>query len=151
MRTGEGRATENGAGTVIGEAREFVAVDLHETGFDVDPPNRTVGAEPGPVPTRVARHTPNVRVGVAGVGPCTVNSVVEEHPLEPRAAREGSTLIVDAGDSEVAGELNFRNTFNGGVKFLGGDVSIDVSEQGRWLDGVGSSARSSKVVHNRDW
>ena len=60
-----------------------MAVDLHETGFDIDPPNRTVGAEPGPVSTRLARHTPNVRVGVAGVSLGTVNGVVEEHPLEP--------------------------------------------------------------------
>jgi len=42
------------------------------------------------------------------------------------------------------------DTFNGGVKFLGDAISIDVSEQGRWLDGVSSSAGSSKVVHNRD-
>jgi len=33
-RTDEGRTTGNGAGTVVGETRELVAIDLPEVGFD---------------------------------------------------------------------------------------------------------------------
>ena len=128
-----------------------MAVDLLEVRLDNDPVNGIVVAEPGPVSTRVAGHTPNVRVGFAGVSLGTLNGVVEEHPLEPFAVREGSPLIADAGDRKVTRELNLCNVLNSGMNVLGGTISIDVSEQGRWLDGVGSSAGSSKVVHNRDW
>jgi len=40
---------------------------------------------------------------------------------------------------------------NSGMEVLGGAVSIYVSEQRRWFDGVGPSAKSSKVAHNGDW
>ena len=134
VRTDVGRTIRHGAGTVVGEAREFVAADLPEVGFDNGPANNIIGAEPGPVSVRVARHTLNVRVGFTGIGLGTINGIVKEHPLEPFAAREGRPLIVDAGDSEVARELNLCNTRNSSVEVLGSPVSIHVSEQGRWLD-----------------
>ena len=127
-----------------------MAVDLPEVVFDIGPAKNTVGAEPGLVSVRVARHILNVRVGFAGVGLSTFDSVVEEHLFEPFAVREGSPLIVDAGDSEVARELDTRNILNSGAEVLGDAVGIDVSEQVRRLDGVVSSARSSKVVRSRD-
>ena len=150
MRTDVGRASRNGAGTVISEARELVAADLPEVVFDSGPASITIGAEPGLVSARVGRHTLNVRVGCVGVGLGTFDSVVEEHLFEPFAVREGSPLIVDAGDSEVARELNICNILNSGAEVLGDAVGIDVSEQVRRLDGVVSSARSSKVVRSRD-
>jgi len=129
MRTDEGRASRNGAGTVITEAREFVVVYLPEVVFDGGPARISVGAEPGPVSARVARHTLSVRVGFAGEGLGTFDGVFEEHPFDPSAAREGSPLIVDAGDSEVAKELDLCNILNGGAEVLEGAIGINVSEQ----------------------
>jgi len=57
---------------------------------------------------------------------------------------------VDAGDSEIARELNLSSTLNSGEQLLGGAISIDVGEKLRWLDGVVSSASSSEVVGSRD-
>jgi len=151
MRTDEGRAIRSGAGTVVSEARESVAVDHPEAVFDSAPANSAVGAEPGPVPARVARHTLNLRVGFAGVGLGTINGVFKEHLFEPSAVHEGHIpFVMDAGDSEVARELNPCNILNSGAEVLWGAASIDVSEQVRWLDGVVSSAGSGEVVRSRD-
>ena len=128
-----------------------MAVDIPEVGFDICPANSTVGSEPGLVSGRAARHTLDVSIGITGVGLGTINGVVKERPLEPFAARERSPLIADTRDSEVARELNICNILNIGVEVLGGTVSIDVSEQGRWLNGVGPSTGSSEIVHNGDW
>ena len=114
-----------------------MAIDLPEVGFDNGLATSIVGTKPGLVSARVARHTPNVGVGFAGVGLGTINGVFKEHSLEPFAAREGSPLVADTGDREVSREPNLCSILNSGVEVLGGPASIDVSEQGRWLDGVG--------------
>ena len=54
--------------------------------------------------------------------------------------------MVYAGDGEATRELDLRDMLDGGVDVLGGTVCIEIGEEIRWLDGVGSSARSGKVV-----
>jgi len=57
---------------------------------------------------------------------------------------------VDPGNSQVTREINLRSILDGGEQVFGGTVSIDVGEEPRWLDGVVSSAGSSKVVRSGD-
>jgi len=149
MRTDVARATRICAGTVVGEARELATVYQPEVVLDSLLAIISVGAEPGLVSGRGFRDTLDIGVGLAGVGLGTIDGVLEEYLFEPFAGN--NLIIADAGDSEVAGELNRCNILNSGVEALGGAVSIDISEQGRCLDGVSSCAGSSKVVCSRDW
>ena len=151
MRTGVSEGIGSRAGAVVGEAREVAAVDQPEVLLDGALARVSVGTEPGVVSERVPRDALNVIVRVAGVFLGVTSRGHGEHPLGIRAACEGFPLVVDAGDGEVARELNPSNILNSGAEVLGGTVGIDVGEQVRWLDGVGSSARSSKVVRSRDW
>lgn len=151
MRTDVGRAIRSGAGTAVCETRESVTVNQPEVVLDSVLASIGVGAEPGLVSGRGSRDTLNIRVGFAGVYLGTINGVFEEDLLEPSAVIEGSPLIADAGNSEVARERNLCDILDSGVEVLGSAVSIDISEQVRRLDGVGSGAGSSKVVRNRDW
>ena len=101
--------------------------------FEVVPdgilPANVEGAEPGLVSRRGARDTINVSVGLTGVSLGAINGILEEDLFDPRAAREGSPLVVGAGDCEIARELNLSNILNCGVEVLGGAIRIDVDEQ----------------------
>ena len=138
--------------TVVGEAREVVAVDQSEMVLDGGLASTIVGAEPSGVSSLTARNTLNVGVGVAGVGLGAGNGGVDLRLLGGRAADEGSPLVVDvAGDRSVAGKLGLGDIPNSGVEVLGVAVVIDVREEVRWLDGELSFARSTEVVRMRHW
>ena len=55
------------------------------------------------------------------------------------------------GNGESTGELNLNDVLNSGIDVLGGTVTIYVSEQVRWLDGVVSGSGFGEVVSGRDW
>ena len=68
MRTDVGVNIRRGAGAVVGEAREFMAVDQLEVVLDGVLARSGVGPEPGLVSVCAARNTLEVRMGPAGVG-----------------------------------------------------------------------------------
>ena len=150
VRTGVSEGIGSSAGAVVGEAREVAAVDQPELLLDGALARVSVGTEPGVVSDRVPPNALNVIVRLAGVFLGVTTRGHAEYLLDIRATRVGFPLTVDARDGEVARELNSSNILNSGAEVLGGTVGIDVGEQVRWLDGVGSSARSSKVVRSRD-
>ena len=150
MRTNVGEYVISTAVTAVGEARETMTADQLEVVLDGALARSGVGTEPGLVSGCAARDTRNVRVGIIGVYLGAINGVLEEDTVNPRAALEGGPFVVDAGNGEVTGELNLGNILNCGVEVLGGAIRIDVDEQVRRLDGVGSSAGPSKVVCSRN-
>ena len=123
-----------------------MAVDQLEVVLDGVLARSSVGTEPGLVSVRAARDALKVRVGLAGVGLCTISGGVNLQLSDRRAEDERSPLVMVAGGGEFAGELELGNVFNGGIEVLGGTVSTDVGEQVRWLDGVASMPGFSEVV-----
>jgi len=111
----------------------------------------SVGSEPGLVSGCSPGEAPNVGVGLAGISRGAINGILEEHPIDPSAARVGNPLVVDAGNGEATGELDLGDILNCGEEVLGCAININVSGQVRWLNGVGSSPRPSEVVRSRDW
>ena len=150
MRTGVAVGISGSASAVVGEGREVVAVDQPEVLLDAALPTIVIGTEPVDESFRAARDTLNVRVGLAGVILGITSGSFDENLLDIREARVVFPLVVGAGDSEVARELNASNILNSGVEVPGGTVRIDVGKQVRRLDGVGSRTGSSKVVRSRD-
>ena len=53
---------------------------------------------------------------------------------------------MEVGDGESTGELDLSDILNSGMEVLGGDVTMNVSEQDRWLDGVVSESGFSEAV-----
>jgi hypothetical protein len=142
------------AGAGVGDGRESIGSPRYprKTFLDNGLAIFGVGAEPGHVPVRTRRDTSNVSVGVGGQG-LGASSGEPDHPLVVPlpAADVGFPFAVDAGDSEVTREVDLSSILNSGVQVLRGPISIDVSEEVRWLDGVVSSARPSEVVRSGDW
>ena len=150
VRTHVGEGIRLGAGAIVGEAREPLAVDQPEVVLDDLPARLGEGTEPGLVSVRAGPESLNVRVGLSGVILGVLSGGFDDLLLGPRAGRVADPLVVGPGDGEVAGEPDLGNILNSGANILGGAISVDVGEQVRRLDGVVSSARSSKVVRSRD-
>ena len=53
---------------------------------------------------------------------------------------------MEVGDGESTGELDLSDILNSGVEVLEGEVTMNVSEQDRWLDGVVSESGFSEAV-----
>lgn len=79
------------------------------------------------------------------------NSGIEYSLLMVRAADEGALRMDVSRDSKISKELDLGNAHNGGIQVLGCAISIDVSEEVPWFDGVVSGAGSSEVVCSRNW
>ena len=128
IRTDVGVGARSGTGAVVGEARECMAVDQPVVVLDSALTSGGVGTEPGLVSVRAARDTHKIRVGPTGVGLGAGSGGDELGLSDGRAADVRGPLVVVAGDGEFTGELDLGDILNGGVKILGGTVSIDVGE-----------------------
>ena len=127
-----------------------MAADQPEVALDKAVTSGGIGPEPGLVSAGAARNTLHGVVGLAGVCLGAGGGLFDERLLGRRAAHVANPLVMGAGDSEVSRKLNLGKILNGGIQVLEGAVSVDVGEHVRWLDGVVSSARLSKVVRGRD-
>lgn len=149
IRTDVGEGAISGAGAVVSEVRELAAADRLEVDPDGAPARNGIGAEPGGVSGTAARDTQNVRVGVVDIVPGSGSGSVDQRLVGRRATDECGQLGMDAGDSEVARELNLSSVLNSGKQVFGGAISINAGEKVRWLDGAVSSASSSEVLGSR--
>ena len=128
VRTDVSVDVSRGAGAVVSEAREFVAVDQPEVLLNDVLASCNVGAEPGGVSRRAGRDTRNVRVGVSDIS-LGVRSGSSELSLPGRrAANEANPLVVETGDGKGTGEVNLSSVLNGGIDVLDGAISIDGGE-----------------------
>ena len=55
---------------------------------------------------------------------------------------------MDAGDGEVARQLDLSNILDSRIEILESAISTYVGEGVGWFDGVGSSARLSEIVRS---
>jgi len=150
IRTDVGVGISLSAGAIVGEARVLTAIHQLVMSLDSVLLSIAVGTEPASVSGRGALHARNITVGVEGIHLSPSGCVVELRLLGRRAAVEAGPLVEAAGNGEGARELNLSNTLNSGVEVLGGAISVDIGEKGRWPDGIVSSSRSSEVVRSGD-
>ena len=111
-----------------------------------------ISTEPGKVSGRAApgpdTHTLKVLECIDGIFLGVISGDVKLRLVGLRAAGKGSPLIVDAGDGEVARQLDLSHILDSRIEILESAISTYVGEGVRWLDGVGSSARLSEIVRS---